>query len=194
MGAVEAATKAKAHGYKWVAYQLNDENLGPVQRQNCAAFRSAFKAQGLIFTCWMTRHFDGPLVRQYVEQYDPDGIILEGEIPAHRPEAVNWSEVIFHLADKKIPKAVVSNFAPFVHEDGTPAPEYAKPLIDDGWAYISECFISESPNSTPANTDWYAKTHLKWPRTQPMIEAWRIPDYGDLSAFQNVSHWDLGNV
>lgn len=194
MAATEAAAKAKAKGYKWAAYQLNDENLGSQQRANCGAFKQAFKDAGLIFTCWMTRPFDGPLVRQYVEQYAPDGIILEGEIPAHRPEAVNWSDVIFHLADKKIPKAVVSNFAPFVHEDGTPAPEYAKPLIDDGWAYISENFITEAPNATPANTDWYAKTKLGWPRTQPMIEAWHVQDYGDLSLFQNVSHWDLGNV
>jgi hypothetical protein len=194
MSPVEAATKVKSRGYKWVAYQLNDENLGSQQRQNCFAFKAAMKAQGIIFTCWMTRPFDGPLVRQYVTQYEPDGIILEGEIPAHRPEAVDWVDVIFHLADKSIPKAVVSNFSPFVHDDGSPAPEFAKPLIDDGWAYISENFITEAPNATPANTDWYAKTKLGWPRTQPMIEAWHVADYGDLSGFQNVSHWDLGNV
>lgn len=122
------------------------------------------------------------------------GIILEGEIPAHRPEAVDWVDVIFHLSDIDIPKAVVSNFSPFVHEDGSPWPEKAQPLIADGWAYISECFITEAPNATPANTDWYATTKLGWPRTQPMIEGWHVSDYGDLSRFQNVSHWDAGNV
>lgn len=93
-----------------------------------------------------------------------------------------------------IPKAVVSNFAPFVHHDGKPWPEKAKPLIDDGWAFISECFLTEAPNATPAKMDWFAKAKLHWPETQPMIEAWHIADYGDLSMFRNVSHWDAGNV
>jgi hypothetical protein len=213
MSPTEAATKVKSRGYKWVAYQLNDENLGSQQRQNCFAFKAAMKAQGIIFTCWMTRHFTPQLVRQYVTEFEPDGIILEAEVPSEwwnpatgdvepKPEAVDWVDVIFHLADIDIPKAVVSNFAPFVHADdkdtepieSLPWPEKAKPLVDDGWAYISECFITESPNATPANTDWYAKTKLGWPRTQPMIEAWHVADYGDLSGFQNVSHWDLGNV
>lgn len=132
------------------------------------------------------------------------GVILEAEIPSEwfnpvseqvepKPDAVNWPDMIFELSDLDIPKAVVSNFAPFVHYDGLPWPEKAAPLIADGWAYISENFITESPNSTPARTDFYAK-RLGWPETQPMIEAWHIQDYGDLSAFRNVSHWDAGNV
>jgi hypothetical protein len=189
----EFATKAVAQGYKWVAYQWNDVNLGPQQQAACSAFRQACAGK-LVFTVWLTRPFDAALVRQAAVESQCQGIILEGEVPAHRPEAVNWPEVIFELSDLDIPKAVVSNFAAFVHEDGTPWPEKAKPLIDDGWAYISECFISESPNSTPARTDFFATNALGWGRTQPMIEGWRIADYGDLSAFQNVSHWDAGNV
>ena len=189
------AQKAKAKGYRWVAYQWNDHVLGPTQQAACSAFRNAWHAEGLDYFClWLTRPFDAATARQAAVESQCEGIILEGEIPAHRPEAVNWPQVIFELADLDIPKAVVTNNAPFVHEDGSPWPEKAKPLIDAGWAYISECFISEAPNATPAAMDDYATRVLGWPRTQPMIEGWRIPDYGDLSSFQNVSHWDAGNV
>jgi len=45
MTPAEAAIKVKARGYKWVAYQLNDETLGLVQRLNCPSFKAAFQAQ-----------------------------------------------------------------------------------------------------------------------------------------------------
>lgn len=186
-------SKAVAKGYKWVAYQWNDETQGPQQQALATATRQACAGQ-LIFTVWLTRPFDGPLARQAAVESQCEGIILEGEIPAHRPEAVNWPEVIFQLSDLAIPKAVVSNFAPFVHEDGSPWPEKAKPLVDAGWSYISENFISESPNSTPERTNFYATAHLGWAETQPMVEGWHLADYGDLAKFRNVSHWDAGNV
>jgi hypothetical protein len=148
----------------------------------------------LIYTIWLTRPFTPASVREAVIQSGCQGLILEGEIPGHRPEAVDWADVVFHLADIDIPKACVTNFAPFVHEDGTPWPELAKPLIDDGWACITENFITEAPNATPANTDWYAKKNLHWPETQPMVELWHLQDYGDLSKYRNVSHWDAGNL
>jgi hypothetical protein len=185
----EFAQKVKAKGYKWVAYQWNDGTLGPIQQAECSKFRMASQAQGLIFTIWLTRPFDAAIARQAAVESQCQGIILEGEIPAHRPEAVNWPEVIFTLQDLDIPKAVVTNNAPFVHEDGTPWPEKAKPLVDAGWAYISECFLNEG-SATPEAYDDYAKRVLGWPRTQPMTD---ILNY-DLSAFQNWSHWDAGNV
>jgi hypothetical protein len=147
-----------------------------------------------MFTVWLTRPFDAALARQAAVESQCQGIILEAEIPAHRPEAVNWPEVILHLQDLPIPKAVVSNTAAFVHEDGSPWPEKAKPLVDAGWHYISENFVSESANATPEQTDFYATRNLGWRETQPMIEGWHISDYGDLSRFRNVSHWDAGNV
>ncbi len=177
-----------------MAYQWNDVNLGPVQQAACTRFRQACQDEGLIFTVWLTRPFDAAFARQAAVESQCQGIILEGEVPAHRPEAVNWPEVVFQLSGLNIKKAVVSNFAPFVHEDGTPWPEKAKPLIDDGWSYISENFVSESPNSIPERTDFFATRHLGWAETQPMIEGWHIADYGDLSRFRNVSHWDAGNV
>ena len=153
----------------------------------------------------MTRPFTPEQARQACIELGLHGIILEGEIPPEekdpntgeikpKPEAVDWADCVFHLQDLAIPKAVVSNGAAFVHWNGVPWPEKAKPLVDDGWAYITENFVTESPNSTPARTNFFVTNSLGWPETQPMIEGWHIPDYGDLSAFRNVSHWDAGNV
>lgn len=186
-------SKAVAKGYKWVAYQWNDENLGPQQQELAGATRQACAGK-LVFTVWLTRPFDGPKARQAAVESQCQGLILEGEIPSHRPEAVNWPEVIFHTQDLPLPKAIVTNFAPFVKLDGTPWPEKARPLIDAGWSCITENFVTETPTATPARTDFYATHNLGWPRTQPMVEGWHLSDYGDLSRFQNVSHWDAGNV
>lgn len=145
------------------------------------------------FTIWLTRPFDAAYARQAAVESGCQGIILEGEIPGERPEAVNWPEVIFHLQDIPIPKAIVTNFAPFVANDGSAMFDKAAPLIAAGWACITENFVTESPNTTPANTDFFAR-QLGWSETQPMIEGWHVADYGDLSRFRNVSHWDAGNV
>ncbi len=142
----------------------------------------------------MTRPFDAQLARSAAITSQCKGILLEGEIPAHRPEAVDWIDVVYHLSDLDIYKGCVTNFAPFVYEDGKPWPEKAAPLIQDGWACVTECFVTEAPNATPDNTNWYATRNLGWATTQPMIEAWHISDYGDLSKYKNVSHWDAGNI
>jgi len=176
---------------------VTQQGLASATRQACSG--------KLIFTVWLTRPFDAASARQAAVESQCQGIILEGEIPSEwrnpatgnvepKPDAVNWPEVIFQLSDLAIPKAVVSNFAPFVHFDGAPWPEKARPLIQAGWAYISENFVTESPASTPVRTDFYAKSALGWPETQPMVEGWHLADYGDLSSFRNVSHWDAGSV
>lgn len=182
---------------------MNDGTFGHQQRATVPAYRQACEGK-LIYTIWLTRPFDGAFARQMALESGAAGILLEGEIPSEwvnpetgnvepKPDAVNWPEVIFHLQDLDIAKGVVTNFAPFVHHDGSLWPEKARPLIQAGWSCITENFISESPNSTPANTDFLAR-QLGWPRTQPMVEGWRLPEYGDLSGFVNVSHWDAGNV
>lgn len=183
--------------------QVNDGTIGAQQRAAVPAYRQACEGH-LIFTIWLTRPFDAAFARQMAVESGCKGILLEGEIPSEsmnpdtgqpepRPEAVNWPEVILYLQDLNIAKGVVTNFAPFVHWNGTLWPEKAAPLVEAGYACVTENFISESPNSIPANTDFIAH-QLGWPRSQPMIEGWRIPEYGDLSGYMNVSHWDAGNV
>lgn len=145
------------------------------------------------YTIWLTRPFDASYALQAASESQATGILLEGEIPGSRPEAVNWPDVILHLQNLNIFKGVATNFAPFVHQDGSLWPELSKPLVDAGYACVTECFISESPNSTPANMNFTA-SQLGWSRTQPMIEGKNIPAYGDLSGYQNVSHWSARNV
>jgi hypothetical protein len=182
-----------AKGYKWLCYQWNDGTWGAQQRANWPAFKAA--AQGkLVATIWLTRPFDGPMVRQAVVESGAAGVLLEGEIPPDKPESVNWPDVIFNLQGLDVAKGVVTNFAPFVDsQSGALRPEIARPLVDAGYACVTENFISESPNSTPPATDFIAK-QLGWPRSQPMIEGWEMERYGDMSGFVNVSHWDAGNV
>lgn len=148
-----------------------------------------------MFTVWLTRPFDAAYARQAAIQSGCAGIILEGEIPPERPpESVDWPACIAALADLPIPKAIVTNFAPFVDAQNRPRPDLAKPLVDAGWTCITENFISETPTATPPRTDFYATVNLGWPETQPMIEGWEMERYGDLSGFRGVSHWDAGNV
>lgn len=182
-----------AKGYRWVAFQWNDSEYGAYNQAVCSELRQACAGK-LIFTLWLTRPFTGQSARQAAIESRCSGLILEGEIPSTQPAAVDWVDVIFHTKDLPIPKAIVTNFAPFVKVDGTPWPEKAKPLVEAGWTCITENFISETPTATPQRTDFYATVNLGWPETQPMIEGWDMGRYGDLSGFRGVSHWDAGNV
>ena len=127
---------------------------------------------------------------------------LEAEIPAEngdgtpKSEAVDWADVTLNIADLPIAKSVVTNFAPFTHHDGKPYPEKAKPLVDAGWACLTECYLGESPGSTPEAMDFFAG-HLGWSETQPMIgiyggKTWN--DYPTRNQYRNWSVWDAGSV
>jgi hypothetical protein len=188
----EFVSRARAKGYRWMTMQVNDGTWGAEQRAKVPEYRVACAGQ-LPFTIWLTRPFDAAFARQMAVESQCQGILLEGEIPGDRPEAVNWPEVILYLQDLDIAKGIVTNFAPFFASSGAPMFEKARPLIAAGYACVTECFVTESPNSTPANQDFLGK-QIGWPRTQPMIEGWHLADYGDMSGYQNVSHWDAGNV
>ena len=199
-----AAQTAKAKGYKWLAMEWNQ--WGNSQRGT--AMKQACDATGLIFTIWFTRSgqpgndmdFTAAEARKAVVESGAAGFLGEGEIPpeltggVQNPQEQNWPDLIHELEDLDIAKGVVTNFAPFIHNDGRPFPEKAKPLIDAGWACVTENFISETPNATPDRTDFYARTNLGWSETQPMVELKRLADYGDLSAFRNISMWSAGDM
>lgn len=181
-----------------MAFEWNDYDnhaRGPAVKQACAA-------HGLTYTVWLTRPFTPAQVRQVCIDSGAAGIILEAEIPAEegngspKPESVDWAQVVFQTRDLDIYKAVATNFAPFVHHDGTPYPEKAAPLVATGWACLTECYLGESPNSTPENTDFFAR-HLGWTETQPVIgiyggKTW--DDYPTRNNYRNWSVWDAGSV
>lgn len=178
---------------EWNDY--NNHVRGPAMKQAC-------EAHGLIFTIWLTRPFTPEYVRQVCIESETAGILLEAEIPAEnsdgspKPESVNWAEVVFHTKDLPIYKGVATNFAPYTHHDGSPYPAKAKPLVDAGWACLTECYLGESPGSTPEAMDFFA-THLGWVETQPIIgiyggKTWS--DYPTRNNYRNWSVWDAGSV
>lgn len=187
------ATKAALAGYRWVAFEWNDYgNKGRGQEM-----RDACTNHDLIFTIWLTRAFDAASVRQACLDSQARGVICEGEIPGYVPEAVDWPAVISAVADLPIPKAICTNFAPFVDEQGYPTPEKARPLVEAGWACLTECYLAEAPNSTPENQDFYARSHLGWAETQPVLGIYggkTFDDYPTRDNYRNWSVWDAGEV
>jgi len=176
--------------------------------QRGTAMKAACDASGLVFTIWFTRSgqpgndmdFTPAEARKAIVESGAAGFLGEGEIPPEltggipNPQEQNWPDLILELQDLKIFKGVVTNFAPFVHNDGRPYPEKASPLIASGWSCVTECFISESPNATPARTNDFATRVLGWSETQPMVEYDILSQYGDLSMYRNVSHWSAGDA
>lgn len=176
-----------------MAFEWNDYNNAQYAQQ----MRDACANHNLIFTIWLTRPFDAASVRQACLDSQAAGVICEGEIPGFTPEAVDWASVANAVKDLPIPKAVVTNFAAFVDEQGYPAPDKAKPLVDAGWACMTECYLGEAPNATPENTDWYARTHLGWTETQPVLGLYggkTFADYPTRDNYRNWSVWDAGEV
>lgn len=183
-------------GYKWVCFQWND--YGNAARG--PALRAACDKYGLVFTIWLTRPFDASSVRQALLASEADGLSLEAEIPGHVPEAVDWRAVVDAVADINVPKSVVTNFAPFVVQVNgqfVPDASIARPLVENGWACLTECYLGEAPQATPENTDWYAKTHLGWAETQPVIGVYGGATWGSYPTrdnYRNWSVWDAGEV
>lgn len=150
-----------------------------------------------MFTVWLSRPFDGGLVRDACLRSRAAGVILEAEIPGFVPEAVDWPSVVAAIQDLPIHKSVVTNFAPFVTEAGLPDRSKSQPLVDAGYACLTECYLSEAPLATPENTDFYARAHLGWAATQPVLGVYggkTLADYPTRDNYQNWSVWDAGEV
>lgn len=180
-------------GYRWVAFEWNDYG----NEARAAQVRDACAASDLVFTIWLTRPVTPTLVRSATLASGAAGVLVEGEIPGFVDEAVDWAAVVAAVADLPVYKGVVTNFAPFVTQDGFPDPEKARPLVEAGWACLTECYLSEAPNSTPENQDFYARAHLGWPRTQPVIGIYggkTFDDYPTRDNYRNWSVWDAGEV
>lgn len=195
----ELCQKAKAAGYKWLALEWND--FGNSSRSS--AVKQACINNNLIYTIWMTRNFTAAEARQAVVESGASGFLAEAEIPPENspgvpnPQEQNWPELIFELSDINIFKGIVTNFAPFVYAGGLPWPEKAAPLINDGWHCLTECYLSESPNSTPERTDFYAKVNLGWPETQPVLGLYggkTFADYPTRNNYRNWSVWSANSV
>lgn len=213
LSAHEAVWRLKMKGYRWIALEYNDFD----NEVHAPAYRTACRDLGIVFTIWMRRPFTAHQARQAVIESGAAGFIAEGEIPGHRPEAQNWSELVHALQDltipntrERLPCAVVTNFAPFVHRDGSPWPEKAKPLVEAGWACLTECYdLDGDPKMwIPARHEFAQHfTHTRnpdvfsqgkgWYETQPVIglydgRTWS--DFPQFDRFRNGSVWSAEYV
>ena len=181
------------NGYRWVAFEWNDYG----NQARAQAMRDACANHGLVFTIWLTRPFNPQMARIACLDSQAQGLICEGEIPGYVPEAVDWPAMISAVADLPIYKAVCTNFAPFVTIEGLPDRSKSQPLVDAGWACMTEAYLGEAPNATPENLDWYARTHLGWSETQPVLGIYggkTFADYPTRDNYRNWSVWDAGEV
>lgn len=86
-----------------------------------------------------------------------------------------------------VPKAVVTNFnVPLTDSNGAPHPEYAAPLINAGFACLTESYINENPNATPDNMNLMAR-NLGWPKSQPVFGIY--PVGGVVPSYAQWANW-----
>ena len=178
--------------FEWNDY--DNQTRGQQVRDACAS-------ANLVFTIWLTRPFDAASVRQACLESGAAGVSLEGEIPGYSDAAVDWQACVNAIADLNIHKSVVTNFAPFTTPDGLPDPAKARPLVEAGWACLTECYLPENQNLTPEAQDFYARAHLGWSETQPVLglyegfgHRYTLDDYPTRNQYRNWSVWDSGEV
>lgn len=149
-------------GYKWAALELddygNDQIWGP--------FRLSCQAAGIMAGIWVT---EGANIR--LTPPDAEFAIAEMEGPG------DYDGVISAINDGKIPtcpKAVVTNFnLPLVDASG-PNPQAAKPLIEAGFACLTEAYMGDNPLATPPRLGFTA-TQLGWKSSSPVFGVYNEP-------------------
>lgn len=195
-------------GYKWICMEWNQYG----NSARAPAMRTASINHEMPFTIWFTRSgqpgndmdFTPAEALKACVESQCDGFLGEGEIPAEigpgvpNPQEQNWPALIEVLKDVPIPKGTVTNFAPFVHNDGLPYPEKAKPLIDAGWHCLTECYdMGGDPSTWIERRNFYATQNLGWPRTQPVLGIYggrTFADFPTRDQYANWSVWDAGTA
>jgi hypothetical protein len=96
---------------------------------------------------------------------DADFAIAEMEGPGDYEGVVS---AISGGAIPSCPKAIVTNFnLPLVDASG-PNPQACKPLINAGFACLTEAYIGDNPRATPPNMDFMGR-NLGWLSTSPVF-------------------------
>lgn len=191
--ALRMCQQAKAKGYGWVLVEDNDSNNA--SRRD--AIRTACTAEGIKYGIWLTRPFTAAEARQRVVESGADGFVAEGEIPGFRPEAQNWVELVFELADLDIDKGVATNWAPFVDQAGLPDASKAKALIEGGWHCMPYVYPAEHAGITPEQQAYYARhyTHEAAPSVLDPGVGWYAiePVFGCYGGFKPEDFPTRGN-
>ena len=160
-----------ARATSWAALEFddygNDQIWGP--------FRLSCHAAGLKAGVWMT---EGANIR--LTPADADFAIAEVEGPG------DYEGVVNAISDGKIPtcpKAICTNFNLPLADASGPNPQAAKPLIDAGFACLTEAYIGDNPSATPTNMDFRGgsaggrrplpSSASTTPPSPPILPTWR---------------------
>lgn len=159
----EAAQRAQAIGYKWVALELDDPDWGPYNRSIWTEFAAEFRSRGMKIGPWFT---EGGSI--YQTPGGSDLAIAEVEGPGDYEGVIN---VIHGVGGGPLPScslAIVTNF-------NTPlqSREAAKPLIDANISCLTEAYMNENINATPDQMDRIAR-NLGWATSQPTFGVYPV--------------------
>ena len=154
------ATRARAAGYRWAVLEMDDYGNAP----RWPAFRDACYAHGLMAGVWYTDSWN-------LVNCPTDAKFVVGELESEG-DYQGCLNAIGKLPN--IPKAVITNFNPLANPDGTYRPDKAKPLIDAGYACITEAYLGESSTLTPPRLEHAART-LGWDSAQPCFGVYNYP-------------------
>jgi len=163
---------AVSRGFRWLALEEDDYR----NDARIPEFVVASRARGLLAGVWQTQ-----------------------------PTTKVWSGIDFYIAELERPIDTVDFarrhrvFNPTLRSafitnlDTHGNPDYFKPLVDAGFAGITEAYVSDNPQATPEAMAFQAR-QVGIPDSQPCISLYEgrnghpsVADYGDLSAWPGWS-------
>jgi hypothetical protein len=177
-----AAARAKAKGYYWAALHLDG---GDTQQYNLSIWDEFVLQWNLLEMKAGPWYTEGGNL--YQTPPNSDFAIAEIEGPGDYEGVVNIINGVGAGPLPKCPLAIVTNF-------NTPLQSRlaAKPLIDAGFACLTEAYLNENPNATPDNLDNIAK-NLGWPSSQPVFGVYPVggqpvPSYAEWASWPGADY------
>lgn len=171
-----------------MALEYNDYNNAP----RCHEVKAECEAQGLIFGIWLTRGFNASQAALAMADSQASFFIAEAEIPAGLSYSQDWTGLMQALEPFDVPKAVVTNFAAFTDSAGHARPDVAAPLIDAGWACLTECYdMGGDTTNWIERRDYYATTVLGWPETQPVLGIYSGRTFASYPTHDQYRGWSV---
>ena len=182
------AAKAKLEGYKWAALELDDEtlrnpddpSLGTIGEYNTELwddFRIECLSHDVLPGVWVTEG-------AHITRTPDDALFSIAELEGPG----DYDGIMLAVDNNRLPRcslAVCTNFnVPLTDPNGVPRPEKAKPLIDAGFACLTECYLGDNPNATPDEMDFKAR-QCGWPTSQPVFGVYNKPP----SAYAKWAGW-----
>jgi len=157
------AQKAFAHGYRAAAMELDDFGNAALWPE----FKSACYAHGVKAGVWVTD--GGNIINTPV---DADFAIAEHEGPG------DYDGIISAIGFDDLPDCPLGLLTNFGTPLGTAtgySREAAKPLIDAGFACLTECYTGDNANLTKERLEFTATVQLGFPSAQAVYGIYNMP-------------------